>query len=160
MFIRKRNANLSLERAIYKPAVKDAQGTIITHPVRTTDYVGSVNLYTRFDNVPGDLLEKLSDDEKAELREALKENEPRPDLWLSQLAFVIRRAAGEIKTCVDSIDGSEGVKKKELEVTMKAVDEAWVHFFKTAQEHGLKRKARRPTKAPPSPDKCSPPSHS
>lgn len=155
MFIRKRNANLSLERAVYRPAVKDAQGTILTHPVRTTDYIGSVRSYTRFASVPGDLLEKLSGEERAELQEALKENEPRRDLWLSQLAFIIGHAASEIKTCVDSIGGSEGVKKKELEVTMKAIDDAWTHFFKTAQEHGLKRKARRPLKAPPSSDKGS-----
>ena len=118
-----------------------------------------MNLYTRFDNVPGDLLQKLSDEEKAELQDALKENEPKSDFWLGQLAFTIRRAAGEIKTCVDSISGSEGGKKRELEVTMKAVDDAWTHFFKTAQEHGLKRKARRPAKAPPSPDKGSSAAH-
>ena len=160
MFIRKRNANLSLERAIYKPAVKDAQGTIITHPVRTTDYVGSVKSYTCFANVSPVLLEKLSDEEKTELREALKENEPKSDYWLDRLANSIRYAAGEIKTCVDVSDGSDTVKRKQLEVKIKAIDDAWLHFFKTAQEHGLKRKARGPAKAPPSPDKSSSPGHS
>lgn len=160
MFIRKRNSNWSIERAIYKPAVKDKQGTIITHPVRTTDYVGSVKSYTCFASVSPYLLEKLSDEEKTELQEALKENEPKSDYWLDRLASSIRYAAGEIKTCVDISGGSDMVTRKQLEAKIKAIDDAWLHFFQTAQAHGLKRKARGPAKAPPSPDKGSSPGHS
>lgn len=135
MFIRKRNTNISLERAVYKPAVKDAQGAIIAHPVRTTDYIGSVKSYTCFASVSPVLLEKLSDEEKTELRKALKENETKPDYWLERLANSMRYAAGEIKACVDISGGTDMVKRKQLEAKIKAIDDAWLHFFKTAQEH-------------------------
>lgn len=149
MFIRKRNSNWSLERAVYKPAVKDAQGTIITHPVRTTEYVGSVKGYGRFAHVPGALLERLSEEEKGELREALRGNEPQPDYWLNQLDQMIRRAATEIQVCVAVLVGADAGKRKLLDAKMRAIDDAWRHFFKTAQEHGLKRKSKPPAKVQP-----------
>lgn len=160
MFIRRRKENWSLERAVYKPAVKDAQGNIITHPVRTTEYVGSVKSYSRFAYVKVDLLQKLSEEEKAALRDALKENEPKPDRRLNQLANTIRCAAGDIKASVDSGSGSDVATRKQLEATIKGIDDAWLYFFKTAQEHGLKRKARRPTKALTQPEAGNAPSHS
>ena len=43
---------------------------------------------------------------------------------------------------------------------MKAIDAAWLDFFKTAQVHGLKRKARRPSKAQSPSETCSSPGNS
>jgi hypothetical protein len=160
MFLRKRKFNLSLERAVYKPAVKDAEGIIITHPVRTTEYLGSVKSHSRFEDVSNSLLQKLSDEEKLELKDALKDNEPRVDYWFYQLANSLQYAAGEIKSCVDSIGGGDTVKKKQVEAQMKAIDAAWLDFFKTAQVHGLKRKARRPSKAQSPSETCSSPGNS
>lgn len=160
MFIRRRKENWSLERAVYKPAVKDAQGNIIKHPVRTTEYLGSVNSYSLFAYVKVDLLQKLSEEEKAELRDALKKNEPKPDRRLNQLAGAIRCAAGDIKASVDSVSGCDVATRKQLEVTIKGIDDAWLYFFKTAQDYGLKRKARRPSKAPTQPEAGSIPGNS
>jgi hypothetical protein len=145
VFIRKRNKNWSMERAIYRPAIKDVNGTTVTHAVRTTEYIGSIKEYARFANLPDELIEKLSEEEKVELREALKCNEPRQDMWLSLLCSTIRCAASEIKACAEA-SSADAAKKKLLESTMKGIDEAWAHFFTTAQDHGLKRRARRPTK--------------
>lgn len=147
MFIRKRNSNWSLERAVYKPAVKDPQGTIVTHPVRTTEYVGSLKGWERYAEVSSDLLEKLTEAEKLELKDALKGNEVRPDFWLNQLDSDIRRAAGELRVCVELSSGADVSKRKLLEAKMKLIDEAWAYFFKTAQDHGLKRRSRQPGKA-------------
>ena len=152
MFIRERKFNWSLERAVYKPAVEDTGGAIITHPVRTTEYLGSIKSYSRFAHVSGELLEKLSDEEKSQLRDALKGNEPQHDLWLGQLDYAIRHAAAEIKACVDMSSGENVAKRKLLEAKMKAIDDAWNHFFKSAQDHGLKRKSRRAVKALPPAD--------
>jgi hypothetical protein len=134
-----------MERAIYRPAIKDVNGTTVTHAVRTTEYIGSIKEYARFANLPDELIEKLSEEEKVELREALKCNEPRQDMWLSLLCSTIRCAASEIKACAEA-SSADAAKKKLLESTMKGIDEAWAHFFTTAQDHGLKRRARRPTK--------------
>ncbi len=145
MFCRTRKSNLSLERAIYKPAEKDADGKIVVHPVRTTEYVGSISKHIRFANVPADLLAKLDDDEKTVLRLALEDNEPKPDYWLANLPRYVERSAEELSACAGRISCAE--ERKDLEIRVKAVEAAWRRFFKTAQELGLKRKVNRPKKA-------------
>jgi hypothetical protein len=147
MFIRKRKSNWSIERAVYKPAVKDTEGTVVTHPVRTTEYVGSLKSWERYGNVASDLLDKLTDAEKLELKDALKGNELQPDFWLSQLDSSLRRAAGEIRACVELSSGADVTQRKSLDAKIKAIDAAWEFFFRTAQDHGLKRRSRRPPMA-------------
>lgn len=139
-----------MERAIYRPAIKDANGTTVTHAVRTTEYIGSVKESARFAHLPDELIEKLSEEEKVELREALKCNEPSEDMWLSLLGNTIRYAANEIKACAEA-SSADAAKRKLLEARMKGIDESWTHFFATAQDHGLKRRLRRAAKvkAPP-----------
>ena len=147
MFIRKRKSNLSLERAIYKPAQKDAQGNVIQLAVRTTEYLGSVSAGGRFAEVSSTLLEKLTDVEKNELRSALAANEISPDFWLSQLDALIRKAADDISVCVGRCESADVGTKKRLELKVKAINDAWYHFVRTAQSHGLKRRSRRLVKA-------------
>lgn len=149
MFIRKRKSNLSLERAIYRPAQKDATGNVVQHAVRTTEYLGSVDAYSRFTNVSSAVLAQLSDAEKTELRNALAANEISADFWLNQLDHLIRRAADEIKACVDMNGGANVVAKKRLEAKIKAINDAWGIFVRTAQAHGLKRRSRRLVKVDP-----------
>ena len=150
MYLRTRNTNLSIERAIYEPATKDATGEILKPAVRTTLYIGSVKTYTPYAAVPSEILDKLTDDENAELKRALIANEPKPFQWLDGIARYLNFATQDIKAC----HAKHGVDetKRMLEDKVKAADEAWNVFFKTAQEHGLKRKrtgARAPKKVPP-----------
>ena len=140
-----------MERAIYRPAIKGTNGTTVTHAVRTTEYIGSVQESARFAHLPAELIEKLSEEEKVELREALKCNEPRQDMWLSLLGSAIRCAASEIKACAEA-SSADAAKRQLLQVTMKDIDESWAHFFATAQDHGLKRRARRPAKVKTQPE--------
>lgn len=140
-----------MERAIYRPAIKDANGTTVTHAVRTTEYIGSVKESVRFAHLPDELTEKLSEEEKVELREALKCNEPSEDMWLSLLGNAIRYAANEIKACTEA-SSADAAKRQLLQATMKGIDESWAHFFATAQDHGLKRRARRPAKVKAEPE--------
>jgi len=147
MFLRIRKSNLSLERAVYKPAEKDSGGKIVVHPVRTTVYLGSVNAYTTYARAPVELLAKLDDGEKAELREALKGNEPKPNEWLSSLPRLLQYAAKELTLCVEHAASPEA--RKALEAQVKAVETAWNAFFKVAQDLGLKRKLNRLKKGQP-----------
>jgi hypothetical protein len=145
MFIRLRKSNLSLERAVYKPAQKDLDGNVLVHPVRTTEYLGSMNAHEKFSNVPPALLAKLDEGEKAELMEALKKNDPPQDFWLAHLPRQIERSASELKVCAGLLDGPD--TRKALELRVKAIEAAWNAFFKVAQDSGLKRKVNR-TKKP------------
>ena len=144
MFFRLRKSNLSLERAVYKPAEKDAQGNILVHAVRTTEYVGSISAYTVFSNISRDLLAKLDADEQAELKENLQKNEIPPDYWLSSLPRQLQRCCQELKDCAGLSKGLESRKK--LELNVKEAEKEWAAFYKTAQEIGLKRKLNRAKK--------------
>jgi hypothetical protein len=150
MFLRKRKSNLSLERAVYKPAEKDAEGKILVHPVRTTEYLGSINAYTQYANVPDALLVKLNDAEKTELKDALNSNEPKSDLWLGTLPRYLEYAAKELVSCAELAASAEA--RKALVAQVKAVESKWNAFFKAAQGLGLKRKVNRSIKGNP---KCS-----
>jgi len=146
MFFRIRKSNLSLERAVYRPAEKDPNGKIVVHAVRTTEYIGSLSAHARYSHAPVELLDKLDDAEKAELKEALKGNERKPDLWLSTLPGNLVIAARELTGCAELATSPE--TRKALEAQVKAVETAWNAFFKVAQGLGLKRKLNRAKKSP------------
>lgn len=145
MYIRLRKSNLSLERAVYTPAEKDSEGKIIVHPVRTTEYVGSMHAYTTFANVPRDLMAKLDEAEKAELKAALKDNEPKTDMWLTNLPRHLQWAAKDLTLCAELVTSPDS--RKVLEAQVKAAESEWNAFFKVAQGLGLKRKVNRPKKS-------------
>jgi hypothetical protein len=144
MYLRKRNSNLSIERAVYEPAIKDEQGAIIKAAVRTTAYIGSIGVHERYRAVPDKILERLSEEEKEELRKALATNEPDPHFWLDELPGYMGLAARQLR------DNSKGLanpeEKKSMEARVKRISEAWDKFFKEAQDCGLKRKAKRSSK--------------
>lgn len=147
MFLRKRKSNLSLERAVYKPAEKDSTGKILVHPVRTTKYLGSIKAWVQYAHVPDALLAKLDDAEKAELKDALKENEPKTDSWLNSLSSCLKLASKDLKRCA-GLDLSQD-RRKALETAVKAAEVEWRAFFAAAQAVGLKRKLNRPKKGKP-----------
>lgn len=146
MFIRIRKSNLSLERAIYKPAEKDADGKIMVQAVRTTEYLGSMNAHEQYWRTPSELLAKLDEAEKAELKEALKGNESKPDFWLSRLPGNLGDACNDLAVCEALAKSPEA--RKALEAQVKAVEAAWNSFFKVAQGLGLKRKLNRGKQSP------------
>ncbi len=153
MYLRKRNSNLSIERAIYEPAQKDALGNVIKPAVRTTRYIGSISAYSSFSRVPAELLQQLTESEVFELKEALKGNEPSAFAYLDSVPISLMRATKEISACIDEFGVNNA--RKMLEKRMKAIDEAWVSFFKTAQDQGLKRRRkalRKPKLTPVGPD--------
>lgn len=141
MFLRKRKSNLSLERAVYRPAEKDSAGKIVVHAVRTTEYLGSVNAYAQYSHVPAALIAKLDEAEKAELKNALKENEPKFDRWLSSLSYSLQLASKELKQCSGLTLSRDA--RKALETQIKAAEVEWRGFFAAAQAVGLKRKVNR-----------------
>lgn len=141
MFLRIRKSNLSLERAVYKPAEKDTNGKIVVHPVRTTEYIGSMSAYAQFSKVPIELLDKLDDGEKAELKKALTKNEPKPNEWLNGLPAHLQLASTDLARCVALATSPEA--RKTLEAQVKLVEQAWNAFFREAQNLGLKRKVNR-----------------
>jgi len=147
MFLRKRKSNLSLERAVYKPAERDSTGKIVVHPVRTTEYLGSINAYIQYAHVPVALLAKLDEAEKAELQDALKGNEPKSDSWLCTLPRYLEYAAGELAPCAELATTPE--KRKALMAQVKEIESKWNAFFIAAQALGLKRKVNRPKKGKP-----------
>lgn len=152
MYLRKRNSNISIEKAVYVPAIKDERGTITTPAVRTTAYIGSIRERTRYNAVPDNILGRLSDEEKDELRKVLAHNEPDPYFWLDGLPHDMGMAALQLR------ENSKGVAnpdtKKLMEAKVKKISDAWEKFFKTAQDCGLKRKSKRsrmPKKTEPNP---------
>lgn len=153
MFFRLRKSNLSLERAVYKPAVKDSAGNVVVHPVRTTEYVGSLKAHTTYSTVPPELMEKLGVSERAELKEILKENEPKGDYWISSLHHHIHWCIHELHIRVKQNSAPES--RKTLELQIKAAEVEWRAFFKAAQDVGLKRKLNRPKKPQPFADASS-----
>lgn len=146
MFLRKRKSNLSIERAIYRPAQKDADGNIVVHPVRTTEYLGSMNAYATYTDAPIDLLAKLDDSEKAELKEFLKVNEPKVDRWLVGLPKSLEWAARDLTLCAGFASSKED--RNALDGYVKAAEQAWNAFYKNAQTLGLKRTVNRRKKTP------------
>lgn len=140
MYLRIRNSNLSIERAVYEPAVKDSQGNVIKPAVRSTLYIGSFRASRPFGRVPQEILQQLSDIEKQELKEALKENEPKRFQSFDLVPDILQLAASEIRTF--AIESGSKETKRQLDLKMKAADVAWATFFKAAQEHGLKRNKR------------------
>ena len=141
MYLRERNSNISIEKAIYLPAQKDEHGTVIKPAVRTTKYLGSIHTWTRFSGVPAELLEELTAEEQSELRQALAKNEPRELAGLEELPLFLGMASRNLRDCV----AKRGLEhaKKELDIHLKAAEKAWAEFFKTAQTVGLKRKPRQ-----------------
>jgi hypothetical protein len=146
MFLRKRKSNLSLERAVYRPAQKDADGKIIVHPVRTTEYLGSMNAYSTYACAPVDLLARLDDSEKTELKEFLKVNEPKIDRWLVGLPKSLEGAARDLTLCAGL--ASSKADRNALDCYVKAAEQAWNAFYKNAQALGLKRTVNRRKKTP------------
>lgn len=145
MYLRKRNSNLSIERAIYEPAKKDSMGNIITVAVRSTHYVGSIHSFTPFSGVPKEILQQLTEAEKLELKDALKANEPKPFGSFDRIPVTLEIAALEIRAFVKEHGAVEA--KRLLDSKMKAAHAAWTAFFKAAQDYGLKRN-RRASKKP------------
>jgi hypothetical protein len=141
MYLRKRNSNLSIEKAVYEPAIKDQQGTITKPAVRTTAYIGSIGVRTRYSAVPDKILGRLSDEEKDELRKALAHNEPDPYFWLDGLPHDMGMAALQLRENSRGVANQE--TKKLMDAKVKKISEAWEKFFKTAQDCGLKRKSKR-----------------
>lgn len=146
MYLRRRNLNLSIERAIYEPAKKDANGNVCKPAVRTTRYVGSIKSYARFCDVPSEVISQLSDDERTELQEVLRCNEPRPFQSIDYAISSLNSAARELSSGPEKLK-HEDVKKL-LEGKIKSIDAAWEAFFKAAQEQGLKRKRKSVRKSP------------
>lgn len=141
MYLRKRNSNISIEKAIYTPAQKDDQGCVIKAVVRSTKYLGSVKVWTQFKDVPQKILQELSAEEIAELQKELAPNQPKEFSSLERLSYTLSSASSDLQGCVAKYGLEEA--KKLLEARMKTADEAWTAFFKTAQDLGLKRKPRR-----------------
>lgn len=145
MYLRKRKFNLSIERATYEPAKKDALGNIVKPAVRSTRYIGSLPSFAPFSDVPKELLQQLTEVEKQELKEALKKNEPTPFGSLDHIPTNLENAAFELRNCVREHGAIEA--KKLLDQKIRAADAAWAAFFRAAQDLGLKRN-RRVTKKP------------
>lgn len=145
MYLRQRNSTFAIERAVYEPAIKDDQGTIVKAPVRTTAYIGSIAVSARYRAVPDKILERLSEDEKEELRKALASNEPDPHRWLDELPSFIGIAENQLRDGSKALSNPEA--KKSMEARVKRISEAWEKFFRTAQDCGLKRKSKRFSKA-------------
>jgi hypothetical protein len=141
MYLRKRNSNISIEKAIYTPAQKDDQGCVTKAVVRSTRYLGSVKVWTQFKDVPQKILQELSAEETAELQRELAPNQPKEFSALERLSYALSSASNDLQGCVAKYGLEEA--KKVLEARMKAADDAWSAFFKTAQDLGLKRKPRR-----------------
>jgi hypothetical protein len=114
--------------------------------VRGTYYVGSIKTYASCQGVSSDILAQLSDYEIEELKEALRPNEPKPFQSLGSLAMYLKWASDEITTCSKQYGPTE--TKKLLEAKVKAANDAWAIFFRTAQECGLKRKRNAKTRPP------------
>jgi hypothetical protein len=141
MYLRERNSNISIEKAIYLPAQKNEQGAVVKPAVRSTKYLGSIHRWTRFNNVPRKILDELSAEEHSELQKALAKNEPKDLAELDALPLQLANASRDLKDCVAKHGIEEA--KKILESRLKAADGAWAAFFKTAQTIGLKRKSRQ-----------------
>jgi len=141
MYLRVRNLNMSIERAIYEPAVKDENGLELKPVVRSTQYLGSISIRCPYGAVPDVILERLTDDEKSELKVALIKNEPNPQFWLDSIGRYLELAAGEMKLL--SVPGMDASSKIRFELQVKQASKAWEKFFRTAQECGLKRKPNR-----------------
>lgn len=150
MFIRPRNLNLSLERPVYEPAKKSADGKLTSLPRRSTQYLGSIKSYLRFSQVPPDLLAKLTPDECEQLRAALLPNEPRGDEALTRLPRELAQAAQELKTLTKIAANPEVLQQ--LKAHVSAAEKAWTAFFKAAEGAGLRRTPKVPT-APLAPAK-------
>lgn len=140
VFIRPRKSNLSLERPLYQPAVKDAQGKLLKLPKRSTLYLGSVKAHARFRDVPEELLDKLTDEEREQLRKALQPNEPRPDQSLSVLPYSLNRATDELRSLAAD-KSPENIEQ--LKLKLRAVETAWNGLLKTAYVVGLRRKVKK-----------------
>lgn len=145
MYLRRRNLNLSIERAIYEPAKRDAHGNICKPAVRTTRYVGSIKSYARFCEVPSEVISQLSEEERAELQEVLRCNEPKPFTSIDYAISSLHSAARELSTGTEKLKQAD--IKKLLEGKIKSIDAAWEAFFKAAQEQGLKRKRKSARKS-------------
>jgi len=141
MYLRVRNLNLSIERAVYETAVRDENGQELKPAVRSTLYIGSINTSCPYAAVPDVILERMTDAEKSELKSALIKNEPNPQFWLDSIARYLELAAGEMKSL--SALGIDAESKDRLETQVKKASRAWDTFFRTAQECGLKRKPIR-----------------
>ena len=141
MYLRVRNLNLSIERAVYEPAVRDENGQELKPAVRSTHYLGSISTNCAYRSVPAAILERMTDGEKSELKTALIKNEPNPQFWLDSIARNLELAAGEMRRLSDR--GLDSQSKGRLETQVKNASRAWGTFFRTAQECGLKRKPIR-----------------
>lgn len=149
MHIRERNGNLSLERPVYTAAVRDGAGSITQAARRSTLYLGSVSKYRQFSAVPRDLLDKLKDDEREQLRKALEPNEPKPDAVLTRLPGELARAGQELTRLAQADPNREA--QAQLKQQLKTVEAAWAGFLRDAQAAGLRRVVRRkPAALPPS----------
>lgn len=148
MYLRRRNLNLSIERAIYEPAKKDANGNVCKPAVRTTHYVGSIKTYARFCEVPSEVISQLSEEERAELQEVLRCNEPKPFTSIDYAISSLNSAVRELSSSSEKLKQTD--IKKLLEGKIKSIDAAWDAFFRAAQEQGLKRKRKSVRKSPAS----------
>lgn len=143
MFIRPRGSSLSLERSTYTAASTNPDGSILPAK-RGTLHLGSLRVYQTYSTVDRELLARLTDAEKDQLREHLKGNEPQADRRLASVPRCLQLAADELITLADAGNSTEA--KAALKAHIKAAEAAWESFFKAAQSKGLRRALKRTKK--------------
>ncbi|CDS51071.1 hypothetical protein [Polaromonas sp. CG9_12] len=80
-----------------------------------------MNAYATYADAPIDLLAKLDDSEKAELKEFLKINEPKVDRWLIGLPRSLELAARDLTHCAGLASSKED--KITLDAYVKAAEQ-------------------------------------
>lgn len=138
MFIRTRNTNLSLERPLYSPAVRAEDGSLVQKSRRSTLYLGSVSTKLPFSQVPKELLDRLTDDEKSTLRNALKTNELPRFQWLVGVPERLSFAGQTLTSAVaDAELMADPFTKHQLQALLDRANASWLAFLDEAKVAGF-----------------------
>lgn len=125
---------LVLERVSY---LRDSGGK------RETAYIGRISAAAPYSSVSAEILEKLSESEREDLRIKLLPNEPKQFQFLHNLKTAIQICQRDL----DSVPESE---KMAARLMLAEVEGAWRAFGEHAQALGIKRK-RSPAAPAPAP---------
>jgi len=118
MHIRVTGRRYVLERSIYLPAQKDAEGKVIKPAVRSSKFLGSVELGKPMVAVPKELLAKLTEEETAQLAEKLKPNAPMDET--TRALFWLPRYSADIPLLLKTLEGEKHPQVEEMRDRVKA----------------------------------------
>jgi len=108
---------------------------------RETKYLGRIPSNAPFDLVPNEIIEKLTEDEIADLKTKLLSNEPRE-------FELLHRLKEAIYICKKDIENIQESEKKSARAVLSEVENAWKEFTEHAQKLGVKR-SRNVTRSKP-----------